>query len=89
MPIGVVVELARDALVVSLTLAGPLLGVALVVGLIVSVFQAVTSIQEQTLSFVPKLFAVGGVFLLLFSWMLQVLMQYATELFRSLPGLVS
>ena len=89
MPISVVVELARDALVVSLTLAGPLLGVALVVGLIVSVFQAVTSIQEQTLSFVPKLFAVGGVFLLLFSWMLQILMRYATELFRSLPGLVS
>lgn len=89
MPIGVVVELARDALVVSLTLAGPLLAVALVVGLIVSVFQAVTSIQEQTLSFVPKLFAVGGLFLLLFSWMLQVMMQYATELFRSLPGLVS
>lgn len=89
MPISVVVELARNAMVVSLTLAGPLLGVALVVGLIVSVFQAVTSIQEQTLSFVPKLFAVAGVFLLLFSWMLQIIMQYATELFRSLPGLVS
>lgn len=88
MPLGLVLDLARDALVTSLLLAGPLLGVALVVGLLVSVVQAVTSIQEQTLSFVPKLFAVGAVFLFLLSWMLQVMMQYTTELFRALPGLV-
>ncbi len=89
MPLSLVLDLARDALTVSLTLAGPLLGVALAVGLVVSVVQAVTSIQEQTLSFVPKLFAVGGVFLVLLSWMLQTLMKYTTELFVSLPGLVS
>lgn len=89
MPLGLVLDLARNALTLALMLAGPLLGVALVVGLLVSVLQAVTSIQEQTLSFVPKLFAVGAVFLLLLSWMLQLLMQYTTELFRSLPGLVS
>jgi len=88
MPLGLVVDLGRDALWTSLLLAGPLLAVALVIGLLVSILQAVTSIQEQTLSFVPKLFAVGAVFLILLSWMLQVMMQYTTELFRSLPGLV-
>jgi flagellar biosynthetic protein FliQ len=88
MTIGMVVELARGALMTSLILAGPLLGIALVVGVIVSVVQAVTSIQEQTLSFVPKLLAVGAVFLMLLSWMLQIMMRYTTELFRQLPGLV-
>ena len=88
MPLGLVLDLARDALMMALMLAGPLLGAALVVGLVVSVLQAVTSIQEQTLSFVPKLFAVGAVFLILLSWGLQVLMQYTTELFRALPSLV-
>ncbi|MDH5588461.1 MAG: flagellar biosynthesis protein FliQ [Gemmatimonadota bacterium] len=88
MPIALVLDLARNALLQSLLLAGPLLAVALVVGLLVSILQAVTSIQEQTLSFVPKLFAVGAVFLFLLSWMLQHLMQYTTELFRSLPALI-
>ena len=87
MPLSLVVDFARDALLMALTLAGPLLGIALVVGLVVSVLQAVTSIQEQTLSFVPKLFAVGGLFLLLLSWMLQNMVLYTTDLLRSLPGL--
>lgn len=82
-----VVEMAADALWLALMLAGPLLGVALVVGLLVSIVQAVTSIQEQTLSFVPKLFAVGALFLFLFSWMLERSVRYTSELFRSLPGL--
>ena len=89
MSLALVLDLARDALVLALSLAGPLLVAALGVGLVVSLVQAVTSIQEQTLSFVPKLFAVCAVFLLLLSWMLQSLMRYTTELFRSLPGLVS
>ena len=74
---------------VALSIALPLLGVALLVGLVVSVIQAVTSIQEQTLSFVPKLFAVGTTFILLLSWILQTLMRYMTELYRSLPMLVN
>lgn len=89
MSLGLVLDLARNALTISLLLAGPLLGVALVVGLLISILQAVTSIQEQTLSFVPKLFAVAGVFLALLSWMLQIMMKYTTELFISLPNLVS
>ena len=88
MPLALVLDLARDALTLALMLAGPLLGVALVTGLAVSLIQAVTSIQEQTLSFVPKLFAVGVTFLVLLSWMLQALMKFTTELFVSLPGLL-
>lgn len=88
MPLALVIELARNAVALALTLAGPLLGTALAVGLAVSVIQAVTSMQEQTLSFVPKLFAVAAVFVVLLSWMLQSLMKYTTELFRTLPGLL-
>ncbi len=89
MPIGLVLDMARDAIMLALSLAGPLLGIALAVGLVVSVLQAVTSIQEQTLSFVPKLFAIAATFMVLLSWMLQTLMRYTTELFRGLPGLIS
>lgn len=88
MPIALVLDLARRALTLALLLAGPLLFAALAVGLVVSVLQAVTSIQEQTLAFVPKLVVVGIVFLLLFSWMLQLTMQFTTELFVSLPSFV-
>jgi flagellar biosynthetic protein FliQ len=89
MPFALILDLARDALTLALMLAGPLLAVALGVGLLVSLIQAVTSIQEQTLSFVPKLFAVAITFIILLSWMLQSMMKFTTELFVSLPGLVS
>ena len=67
MSLGQVLDIGRDALWQALLMSAPLLGVALLVGLLVSLIQAVTSIQEQTLSFVPKLFAVGGAFLFLLS----------------------
>ncbi len=88
MPLAAVLDLARDALITVLLLAGPLLVVAMGVGLVVSVLQAVTSIQEQTLSFVPKLFAVGLTFLVLLSWMLQTLVRFTVELYVTLPGMV-
>jgi flagellar biosynthetic protein FliQ len=84
-----VLELARRAFLQAALLAGPLLLTALVVGLILSVLQAVTQIQEQTLTFVAKLVAVGIVFLLSLSWLLQTAVKYTVELFTSLPGLVS
>ena len=84
-----VVDLARNAILLSLMLAGPMLVVALGVGLIVSVVQAVTQIQEQTLSFVPKLVGVAAAFLVALPWILQLLIKYTTELFRSLPSLVA
>ncbi|HEX6038398.1 flagellar biosynthesis protein FliQ [Longimicrobium sp.] len=82
-----IVDLARQAILTALLVAGPLLAVALGVGLVISLFQALTQIQEQTLSFVPKLIAIACVFLVALPWMLQVLGKYTTELFRSLPTL--
>jgi len=84
-----VVDLARNAIMLALLVAGPMLVVALGVGLIISVIQAVTQIQEQTLAFVPKLVAVAATFLLALPWTLQLLIKYTTELFRSLPSLVT
>jgi flagellar biosynthetic protein FliQ len=84
-----VVDLARNAIMLALLIAGPMLLVALLVGLTVSVLQAVTQIQEQTLAFVPKLVGVAVVFLLALPWMIQLLVKYTTELFRSLPSLIS
>jgi flagellar biosynthesis protein FliQ len=88
MPISLILDLTRDALWMTLLLSGPIMAVALVVGLFISVIQTVTSVQEQTLSFVPKLIAVGVTILMLMSWMIQQMLRYTTELFRSLPGLV-
>ncbi len=87
MTIPFVVDLASQTLKLVMLLSGPLLATALTVGLGVSVVQAVTSIQEQTLSFVPKLFAVGGVFLLSLSWMIQQLLQFTRQLLVSIPTL--
>ena len=86
---ALVVDLARNAIMTALLLAGPLLTIALGVGLVVSVIQAITQIQEQTLSFVPKLLAVAGTFLIALPWMLQVMIKYTTEIFRSFPTLTS
>jgi flagellar biosynthesis protein FliQ len=83
-----IVDLARNAIMLALMLAGPLLLVSLAVGVVISVIQAVTQIQEQTLSFVPKLFAVGATFLVALPWMLQLAIKYTTELFRSFPILI-
>jgi flagellar biosynthetic protein FliQ len=84
-----VVGLAQGAMNMTLLLAAPLLITALVVGVAISVLQAVTQIQEATLSFVPKLIAVCGVALLALPWMVQTAVKYTAELLRSLPGLVS
>lgn len=89
MPYALVIDLARGALLLALELAGPLLLVALAVGLLVSVLQAVTQVQEQTIAFVAKLFAAGAVFLLTLSWSIHVAVQYTAQLLRSLPTLVS
>ena len=86
---ALVVDLARNAIMLALLIAGPMLVVALLIGLTVSILQAVTQIQEQTLAFVPKLIGVSVIFLLALPWILQLLVKYTTELFRSLPSLVS
>jgi flagellar biosynthetic protein FliQ len=83
-----VLDLVRHALFVALVVAGPLLVTELVVGVVVSVIQAVTSIQEQTLTFVPKLAAVALVLVLTLPWALHLLVQYLQQTLRSLPAAV-
>lgn len=84
-----VVDLARNMIMTALIIAAPMLVVALAVGLVVSVIQAVTQIQEQTLSFVPKLVAVAATFIIALPWIIQLMVKYTGELFRSIPGMVS
>ena len=80
--------LARRAMLMALMLGAPMLIAALVVGLIVSVLQAVTQIQEQTLAFVPKFAAVAVVFLIALPWLIQQAVRHATEIFTAIPGMV-
>ena len=84
-----VIDLSRDAILTALMVAAPLLLIAMGVGLVVSVIQSVTQIQEQTLSFVPKLFGIAAVFLVGLPWMLQLLVDYTQKLFRSLPAIIN
>ncbi len=85
---SVVMEIGRQAIEVTLILAAPMLVTALVVGLIISIFQAATQINEATLQFVPKLVAMFVVLILLGPWMLQYLMDYIQRLFGSIPQLI-
>lgn len=84
-----VIELARETAFLALIVAGPMLLAALAVGLVVSMIQAVTQIQEQTLSFVPKLFAIGAVFLLVLPWIIHQLVRFTGELLRGIPTLAA
>lgn len=83
-----IIELSRNAIVTALLLAAPMLLIALGVGLLVSIVQSVTQIQEQTLTFVPKLVLVGAAFIIGLPWLLQILGQYTTELFNGIPAMV-
>lgn len=88
MNIDTVVGLGREAVEVALLLAGPLLAVGLVVGVVVSLLQALTQVQEMTLTFVPKLLAMALVMVALMPWMAQVMIDYTTRLFTAMPELV-
>jgi flagellar biosynthetic protein FliQ len=79
-----IVEMARDMLVTTLVLSGPIMLVGLVVGVLISLFQALTSVQEQTMSQVPKMLAVLGATLLLLAPMLQVLRDYTERVLTQL-----
>ncbi len=84
-----VLHLAGQAMVLMIELAGPVLVVSLVVGLIVALFQAVTSIQEFTLTFLPKVVAIGVVLLLFGHWMLADAVSYTEQLYRSIPSMLN
>ena len=83
-----VVTLGQQALYTMLVLAAPMLIAALVVGLIVSILQAATQINEMTLSFIPKLLALAVVLVVAGSWMLRVLVEYTERLIGSIPFLI-
>jgi flagellar biosynthetic protein FliQ len=84
----VVISLATQALSLTMKVALPLLLAGLTVGLVVSVIQAVTQIQEQTLTFIPKILATFAVLLIGGPWMLNQLLTYAQELWLSIPSLI-
>jgi flagellar biosynthesis protein FliQ len=81
------IDVARNAFMIALQIAGPFLISSLVVGMAVSVFQAVTQINESTLSFVPKILVVAGSLALLGPWMATTLIAYLISTFNALPTL--
>ena len=83
-----VIHLAMQALIVALKVSMPFLLAGLVVGLAVSVFQAVTQIQEQTLSFIPKILVTGAVMAIGGPWMLGQMIAYTEALYTSIPSMV-
>ena len=83
-----VVQTGRQALETLLIVASPLLGVALIVGLAVSVLQAITQINENTLSFLPKLLALAATLGLAGPWIITMLTDYIRQLFMSIPGAI-
>jgi flagellar biosynthesis protein FliQ len=85
MSIEFVTNFGREALLVTLIVAAPLLGFALLVGVVISIFQAVTQIQEMTLTFVPKIIVVMITIVVFGPWMLRILLNFTTTLFLNLP----
>jgi len=83
-----VIQLGQQALWIVLLVSAPMLGLGLLVGLLVSVFQATTSIQEQTLAFIPKIVAVFVAILIFGPWMLRIMVEYLTNLLVNLPAYI-
>lgn len=81
---GVVIEIAQRALLVIIYVSAPVLGLSLIVGLAVSIFQATTQIHEQTLAFIPKILSVIAAIAVFGSWMLKVLIEYTQELYTNI-----
>ncbi len=85
MSAAMVIELIQRALIIGLMGSAPLLLTALVSGVVVSLLQAVTQVQEETLTFIPKLLAVALVLIITLPWMLRTLVEYLVESLRTLP----
>lgn len=88
MSIDSVIQVAQNGLITALLVSAPILGLVLLVGLIISLIQAVTGLQEPTISFVPKVVAVGAVVIILGPWMLLQLVGFATQLYTHIGALV-
>ncbi len=83
-----VIHLAREALLMVLTLAGPAMAVALLIGLVISVLQATTQIQDQMLNLVPKIVGVFVVLLVLGTWLLNSAINFTTNLYTQIPNVI-
>lgn len=83
-----VLSVGKEAIMTALKVAAPILIVSMVVGLLISIFQAVTQIQEQTLTFVPKLLAIIAVMLILGSWILNTLVQFIQNMLANITYIV-
>ncbi len=83
-----VVGFARQAIEMTLTIALPMLGIGMIVGIFISVLQAATQIQEMTLTMVPKIIAIFLALLLAFPWIMDKMMAYTTNLFLNLPDYI-
>jgi flagellar biosynthetic protein FliQ len=79
-------ELTRNAVVLVLMLGAPIMLMAILVGLVISILQAVTQLQDQTLSFVPKIIAMALAGLVLLPWMMHRMVEYATAIFNNIPS---
>ena len=82
-----VIGVARQGMMIAILIAAPMLGFGLLVGLIVSIFQAVTQINEMTLTFVPKIIAVAVAFAIFLPWILRLLVVFTVQLIQMFPNL--
>lgn len=82
MDTGNIMELMADAFMTALTMSGPMLLISVLVGLVIAILQAATQVHEQTLTFVPKLIAIGLVLLLMGPWMISQITDFTTRLFE-------
>lgn len=80
------IQIAREAMLVTLLLSAPMLGFGLIVGLLVSIFQAVTQINEMTLTFVPKILAVAAALAIFLPWIIRTLVDFTVNLLNQLPN---
>ncbi|KAB3531370.1 flagellar biosynthesis protein FliQ [Alkaliphilus serpentinus] len=85
---AVVIELAQQTLYTILILSAPMLGIGLLVGLIVSIFQATTQIQEATLAFIPKIIAIFAAVVIFSPWLLSVILNFTTKLFNNMSNYI-
>ena len=83
-----VMTMGRNAMEVTLMVSAPLLLVALIIGLIISIFQAATQINEATLSFIPKLVGIFVALVVAGPWMLSVMLDYMRQVFTGIPGMI-
>lgn len=88
MTVEFVLGLGRESIMLVLLVAGPMLAFGLVIGLIISIFQAVTQVHEMTLTFIPKIVAVAFALILFLPWMISIVTDFTTRLFESIPSLI-